>query len=247
MTERDGVYCMDMAGLVAEIEAGAAWADLGLPELYGTVAVNTTDPVRSNSGNMFAGLLANVLCGGVADADSVEAVLPRLKAIFEKLGYMEASSSDLFDQFLKTGMGAKPLIAGYENQLLEFAVENPEDWAQLKDDIVLLYPTPTVWSSHVYIALDEAGEAGVDALLDEEIQRLAWENHGFPHRGIRHPVRHWTFPGTPPGPGDHPGGRHTQLRRHGEDHRRAVVSKQIRRRASPAGGRSGHTAGADII
>ena len=144
---------------MAEIEAGTAWADLGLPELYGTVAVNTTDPVRSNSGNMFAGLLANVLCGGVADADSVEAVLPRLKAIFEKLGYMEASSSDLFDQFLKTGMGAKPVIAGYENQLLEFAVENPEDWEQLKDDIVLIYPTPTVWSSHIYIALDEAGEA----------------------------------------------------------------------------------------
>ena len=111
--------------------------------------------------------------------DSVEAVLPRLQAIFEKLGYMEASSSDLFDQFLKTGMGAKPMIAGYENQLLEFAVENPEDWEQLKDDIVLIYPTPTVWSSHIYIALDEAGEAGVDALMDEEIQRLAWENHGF--------------------------------------------------------------------
>ena len=179
VTERDGVYYMDMAGLVAEIEAGTAWADLGLPELYGTVAVNTTDPVRSNSGNMFAGLLANVLCGGVADEDSVEAVLPRLQAIFEKLGYMEASSSDLFDQFLKTGMGAKPMIAGYENQLLEFAVENPEDWEQLKDDIVLIYPTPTVWSSHIYIALDEAGEAGIDALLDEEIQRLAWENHGF--------------------------------------------------------------------
>ena len=52
VTERDGVYYMDMAGLVAEIEAGTAWADLGLPELYGTVAVNTTDPVRSNSGNM---------------------------------------------------------------------------------------------------------------------------------------------------------------------------------------------------
>ena len=111
--------------------------------------------------------------------DILEAVLPRLQAIFEKLGYMEASSSDLFDQFLKTGMGAKPMIAGYENQLLEFAVENPEDWEQLKDDIVLIYPTPTVWSSHIYIALDEAGEAGIDALMDEEIQRLAWENHGF--------------------------------------------------------------------
>ena len=179
VSERDGCYYMDMAGLVAEIEAGTTWADLGLQELYGTVAVNTTDPVRSNSGNMFAGLLANVLCGGVADADSVEAVLPRLRAIFEKLGYMEASSSDLFDQFLKTGMGAKPIVAAYENQLLEFAVENREDWEQLQDDIVMIYPTPTVWSSHIYIALDEADAVGIDALLDEEVQRLAWENHGF--------------------------------------------------------------------
>ena len=179
VTERDGVYYMDMAGLVAEIEAGTAWAELGLPELYGTVAVNTTDPVRSNSGNMFAGLLANTLCGGVADESNLAEILPRLQNIFQKLGYMESSSSDLFDQFLKTGMGAKPLIAGYENQLLEFAVENPDTWEQIKGDIVMMYPTPTVWSSHVYIALDGAGTAGIDALLDEDIQRLAWEKHGF--------------------------------------------------------------------
>jgi hypothetical protein len=92
---------------------------------------------------------------------------------------MESSSSDLFDQFLKTGMGAKPLIAGYESQLLEFAVQEPETWEQIKGDIVLVYPTPTVWSSHVFIALDEAGALGIDALLDEEVQRLAWEKHGF--------------------------------------------------------------------
>ena len=179
VTEEDGVYYMDMEALVEAMEAGTTWAQLGLEELYGQVAVNTTDPVRSNSGNMFAGLLANVLCGGVADEDSVENILPRLRDLFEKLGYMESSSSDLFDQFLKTGMGAKPMMAGYENQLLEFAVENPEDWAQLKDDIVLIYPTPTVWSSHIYIALDDEGGRGIDALLDEEVQRLAWENHGF--------------------------------------------------------------------
>ena len=92
---------------------------------------------------------------------------------------MESSSSDLFDQFLKTGMGAKPLIAGYESQLLEFAVQELETWEQIKGDIVLVYPTPTVWSSHVFIALDEAGAQGIDALLDEEVQQLAWEKHGF--------------------------------------------------------------------
>ena len=71
------------------------------------------------------------------------------------------------------------MIAGYERQLLEFAVEEPEDFAQLKDDLVMLYPAPTVWSTHIYIALTENGERAIDGLLDEDIQRLAWEKHGF--------------------------------------------------------------------
>ena len=175
----NGVYTVDMEKLTETIEAGTTWEEIGLPQLYGSVSVGTTDPTKSNSGNMFAGLLANTLCGGVADESNLAEILPRLQNIFQKLGYMESSSSDLFDQFLKTGMGAKPLIAGYENQLLEFAVENPDTWEQIKGDIVIMYPTPTVWSSHVYIALDEAGTAGIDALLDEDIQRLAWEKHGF--------------------------------------------------------------------
>ncbi len=173
------VRYVDMEKLTACMEEGRTWASIGLPQLYGSVAVGTTDPAESNSGNMFAALLANTLCGGVASEDSLEEILPRLQNIFQRLGYMESSSADLFDQFLKTGMGAKPLIAGYESQLLEFAVEHPQDWEQLRGDIVMLYPTPTVWSSHVFIALDEAGAAGIDALLDEEVQRLAWEKHGF--------------------------------------------------------------------
>ena len=39
--------------------------------------------------------------------------------------------------------------------------------------------TITYWSTHIYIALDEAGERGMEALLDEEIQNLAWKKHGF--------------------------------------------------------------------
>lgn len=178
-SKNKGVYYVDMVALAECIETGRAWSEIGLPQLYGTVTVGTTDPTKSNSGNMFAGLLANTLAGGVADEGTLPEILPRLKGIFDRLGYMESSSSDLFDQFLKTGMGAKPLIAGYESQLIEFAVENEDTWKDIKGDIVMMYPTPTVWSSHVFIALDDSGSLGIDALLDEEVQRLAWEKHGF--------------------------------------------------------------------
>lgn len=195
-THQEVADALDKEGLLVDLGSGAQgidmkkfaqlmlddtkWSDIGLSQLYGTVNVATTDPVRSNSGNMYAGLLANVLSdSGVADESNVDEVIPDLQKIFEKSGYMESSSADLFDQFLKTGMGAKPIIAGYESQILEFSVENPDDWAKLKDDIVILYPVPTVWSSHPYIALTDNGEQAIDALLSSDIQTLAWEKHGF--------------------------------------------------------------------
>ena len=45
-----------------------------------------------------------------------------------------------------------------------------------------------------FIALDEAGALGIDALLDEEVQRLAWENHASAP-GCTTPLR------TPPNSG----------------------------------------------
>ncbi|MGI6118083.1 MAG: hypothetical protein ACOYBC_06790 [Bilifractor sp.] len=176
----DGAQGLDLVKFLKLIQDGKKWSDIGLSQLYGSVTIATTDPVRSNSGNMFAGLVADVLSdGGVADEENIDEILPQLKSIFEKAGYMESSSSDLFNQFLRTGMGAKPMVAGYESQILEFAVENPDDWADLKDDIVMLYPVPTVWSSHPFIALDDNGAKAIDALLSEDIQKIAWEKHGF--------------------------------------------------------------------
>ncbi|WP_432651238.1 hypothetical protein [Huintestinicola sp.] len=180
VTLSEGVYYADMKKLTDKITSGVSWAEAGLPELYGNVSVDTTDPVRSNSGNMFAALLANVLCGGkTADEESVKEIMPQLKSIFADLGYMETSSSDLFNQFIRTGIGAKPIIAGYENQLLEYAAENPEQYKKIAEDIVIIYPTPTLWSTHIYIALDETGKQGAAALCDEKVQQLAWEKHGF--------------------------------------------------------------------
>lgn len=178
--EQDDIYYADMKKLVELIQNNTPWSDVGLPELYGSVSVDTTDPVKSNSGNMFAALLATVLNEGEAvDAVSANRILPQLKGIFEKLGYMETSSSDLFHQFLRMGIGAKPIIAGYESQLLEYAAEKPKEYETIKDDVVMIYPTPTVWSTHIYIALDDQGKKGIEALSDEEIQKLAWEKHGF--------------------------------------------------------------------
>ena len=180
ITIEGNVCYIDMRGLLKLIQENTSWADVGLSQLYGTVSVYTTDPCRSNSGNMFATLLANVLNDGeTLTAEDTEEILPQLQEIFGKLGYMEDSSADLFNQFLKMGVGAMPMVAGYESQLIEYAAENPDEYEKIKEDLVMLYPIPTIWSSHVLIALDENGQKMITGLMDEEIQKLAWKRHGF--------------------------------------------------------------------
>ncbi|MEE3486607.1 MAG: hypothetical protein VZT48_00715 [Bulleidia sp.] len=176
---QDGVYSCDTAKLIQLVEDETSWSSIGLTQLYGNITVGTTDPAKSNSGNMWAGLMADVLAGGIANDSNIDEVLPRLQAIFARSGYMETSSADIFSDFLKMGMGAKPLIVGYESQLLEFSVEQPDIWSQVKDDIVMMYPTPTVWSSHVFIAMDDNAVNAIDVLESDEVQQLAWTRHGF--------------------------------------------------------------------
>ncbi|MDQ0508374.1 hypothetical protein QO008_000829 [Peptoniphilus ivorii] len=178
-SESDGVYYVDMKALAEKIAAGTSWADLGMPTLYGNVFVDTTDPNQSNSGNMFLGLLASSLYGGPLRGEAAQSVVEPVRKIYNEIGYMQSSSSDMFSQFMKQGMGAYPMIAGYENQILEFSRTDPDIYERIKDDIIILYPSPTVWSSHVYIALTEEGKRGLDALKTEEVQDIAWKRHGF--------------------------------------------------------------------
>ncbi|MDR2313708.1 MAG: hypothetical protein LBE02_04170 [Spirochaetaceae bacterium] len=176
----DETEYIDLSKLINAILEDTRWSSIGLDELYGNIYVLSTDPLKSNSGNMFAGLVANMLNGGeVATEENLAENGKELKRFFSKLGYLESSSADLFNSFLKTGIGAKPVIAGYESQILEFSVEHPVEWSYIKDDIVVLYPEPTVWSAHPFIALTDNGDRVIDALLEEEIQALAWETHGF--------------------------------------------------------------------
>ena len=180
VSTQNGVHFLDMQAFLPVLENDTKWSELGVGELYGSVLVATTNPTKSNSGNMFSGLLANMLNGAqVVSEASLPQVLPRLKSIFQRLGYMQTSSADIFGQFLKQGVDAFPIVAGYESQLIEFAHTNPRDYEQLKDDIVLIYPVPTVWSSHIYIALSDNGRRVIPAFLDEQLQKIAWEKHGF--------------------------------------------------------------------
>src|SRR5262249_42250887 len=76
-------YVTDFPKLIQLLEANTAWADIGLPQLYGNIKIITTDPLQSNSGNSFVGLLANFMNGGAVvtwtDAPHLAPLVPRLQ------------------------------------------------------------------------------------------------------------------------------------------------------------------------
>jgi len=175
----ESYYIVDFPKMVGLILDNKKWSDIGLPELYGRVQIISTDPSKSNSGNMYSGLLANIIYGDVVSEQTLDRVLPKVKDVFLKLGYMEHSSSDLFEQYLRTGIGAKPVIAGYENQIIEFSLAYKNLWPRVKDKMRILYPVPTVWSSHPLIIIKPRAKPLIQALQDKDVQRIAWEKHGF--------------------------------------------------------------------
>ncbi len=174
-------YIVNFPKLIELVRQSKKWKEIGL-ELYGKISVFSTDPTKSNSGFMFSGLLANIINGGdVVDMKTIDNVLPAIKEFFQRLGFLEHSSGTLFQKYKEQGMGAYPLVVGYESQIIELSIdpEHENNWKTLKDRVRILYPEPTTWSSHPLIVINKKAKRLIEALNDKELLSIAWKEHGF--------------------------------------------------------------------
>ena len=173
-------YVTDFPRLIELIDAGTPWSEIGLPQLPGQVAITAPDPTTTNAGNSFAGLLADTYNGGrLIDGETIDEVIERLRAHFARVAPLRPTSGTIFERYIADGMPSYPIIAGYESSIIEFKLDDEEALRRIQEDVRILYPRPTVWSSHQMIALTPNGEKLLAALHDGEIQRLAWSRHGF--------------------------------------------------------------------
>jgi len=180
VTKEDDIYYItDMNKLMSYILEGKSWSSIGLTDLYGNINIASTDPVSSSPGATYYGLLLSILGNGQITDEGLDTNLSKLKEFYLKSGYMNNTPADLFERYLKTGMGGEPMIVDYEKSLIDFANSNPNGFNQVKGDIVVLYPKPTIWNSHCYAAFSENGKKLYKALQDEEIGQIAWEKYGF--------------------------------------------------------------------
>ena len=180
VTKKDDIYYItDMNKLMDYILAGKKWSEIGLSELYGNINVASTDPVTSSPGATYYGLLLSILSNGEVTNENIDTNLPKLKKFYIKSGYMNNTPADLFERYLKTGMGGEPMIVDYEKSIIDFANSNPDGFDEVKDDIVILYPSPTIWNSHCFTVFTDAGAKLYKAFEDKEIEQIAWSRYGF--------------------------------------------------------------------
>ena len=180
VTQKDNVYYItDMNKLISYILEGKKGSDIGVDMLYGTINIDSTDPVTSSPGATYYGLLLSIMCGGTVTEENLQANLQNLKEFYIKSGYMNNTPADLFELYLKTGVGGKPMIVDYEKSVIDFANSNPDGWEQVKDKIRILYPTPTIWNSHCIATFNETGNEFFKAFEDKDIGQIAWSRYGF--------------------------------------------------------------------
>jgi hypothetical protein len=179
----DGTNQLDLKALLDAVIRGDQWSAVGVPQLFGRIRLVSTDPNRSNSGFMFAGLVLSLMAGDVATMDDLAKYGDQVEAIFRSMGLKSSSSGKLFDQYLAGGIGAEPMVVGYENQLVEWILADPARWSRIAGNNaskpVILYPRPTTYSAHPLITIDPAADRLLDVLMSDNLQQLAWTKHGF--------------------------------------------------------------------
>jgi hypothetical protein len=184
--EADGTWTFDMAAFMELAAADRRWDQLG-QDAYPVrkdILVRTTDPRNSNSAAMYLAITSHLANGNrvVQDPAQERAVLPTITDLFLEQGFAATTSDPPFEDYLSQGVGNTPLLFIYEAQFLERVLR--DDGSIVRDgdanqNMVLLYPSPTVVSNHTLVPLTDDGDA-IGRLLaeDETLQQLAAE-HGF--------------------------------------------------------------------
>jgi hypothetical protein len=171
--EAGAYWVVDMGKLLNLMASGKRWRDLAGNTAFPvgkSVLVSTTNVSTSNSAAQFLALGSYLFNGAevVTTGDQADAAALKVAPLFARQGYQETSSSGPFEDYLAIGMGKTPMVWIYEAQFLEQAIQR-----QVKPEMVILYPRPTIFTKHVIVALSAKGERFLDAMTEPEALAIA--------------------------------------------------------------------------
>lgn len=161
------------------------WNQLNEKEAYDvskTMLILSTDVRSSNSAAMYLALSSYVQNGDqIVQPTGADEIADKVADLFLLQGFQAGSSQAPFESYLVMGMGGSPLVMIYEAQFIYQAL--PQNGG-IRNNMVLMYPEPTIFTKHVLIGFTEAGQRLGEALeTDETLQKLAIE-HGFRNNNV---------------------------------------------------------------
>jgi hypothetical protein len=180
-TKKDGYYILDVRRYLEMVRDGVRWTDLPNNDEYPvdkSVLITSTDVRSSNSAAMYLSLASFVANGdAVVDGRAAAAeVLPAMKQLFLKQGFVASSSDEPFQDYLSIGIGKSPLVMIYEAQFVDRAARRD---GSIRPEMVLMYPRPTVLSKHTFVPLTAVGERLGQALTTDAVLQDLAVRHGF--------------------------------------------------------------------
>jgi hypothetical protein len=179
-TDQIGYYTLDIETYLQFVIDDRRWKDLNNSAAYPVnknILITSTDVRKSNSGAMYLALASYAANGNqvVVNDAQMRTILPLMESLFLKQGYTEYSSEAPFEDYLIMGVGKAPMVMIYEGQFI-YQSTQPNG---ITDDMVLMYPEPTIFSKHILVSFSDGGARLGELLLhDPELQKLAIE-HGF--------------------------------------------------------------------
>ncbi|MEO5535915.1 MAG: hypothetical protein ABIR17_12385 [Pseudolysinimonas sp.] len=174
--QADGTWILDVKAYLAAIAAGTRWNQLpGAADLYNSsrsMLISSTDIRQSNSAAMYLSMASYVANGDniVSSPEAQNAIIDEMASLFLEQGFSASSSEAPFEDYLSQGIGSKPMVMIYEAQFLGRQMNDATAGA-ITDDMVLMYPSPTVLSKHTVVPLTPNGDQ-VGQLLAQD-PRLA--------------------------------------------------------------------------
>ena len=179
--DQGGYYTFDMQAYLRLVSQNARWNSLPNNTAFPSstsILITSTDVRTSNSAAMYLAIASYVANGNniVQDPSQGATVLPQVEPLFLRQGYTSTSSEGPFQDYLTIGMGKTPMVMIYEAQFVGQAAAND---GSITRDMVLMYPSPTVYSKHTLVPLTDAGDrVGKLLTTDPDLQRLAIK-YGF--------------------------------------------------------------------
>ena len=180
LIDKGSYQALDMNKMLTIMSQKVKWNSLKNNTEYlvnKNILISTSDARRSGSSKMFLGLASYIFNNNevIENDQQLNSVVPKIKELMQAQGYRESSSADLFNDYVSIGMGKTPMIFVYESQMIELAVKNHG----LKDNMQILYPVPTLFSKHTYVALNSKGREFMNFLANNDEVKTIAASYGF--------------------------------------------------------------------